>query len=364
MTQETVERAPFSPYHSVLLPLVASGPVSVAYGTATVHGDLRRHLHPGYAHEVSDSLQYLLGDKLNDERRASVVREYFRLRSCEELDELLLAGNDRTLMKLVKVRGKKYIDEALVAGRGAIIAGSHFGSHRTCFSILGAMGYRVTVIARWSFRTDQARSGLGRAISKTFRRNPLTQYVRGPNINVNSSSLGAAVRAAECLRNNELVFSHLDVVARPPDRSRAIQVPFLGREVPMLPGIVTIAQLTKAPILVALMHRSKDLKHQTLIISPPIEANGDPAAMLKQCVKEVETQILQNPAHWVTHIADDVLAYPITEKNLNTNEDKPGWKIGSEDSQARKEGEEIHQIGEEKRRKTPGLKDSVTQIVT
>jgi lauroyl/myristoyl acyltransferase len=301
MTQRTGGRYAFSPYFGMVMPLIASAPVSVAYGAATVQGDLRRHLRPARTREVSDSLQYFLGGN-HGEGRANLVRDYFRLRSCEELDELLLAGNDRTLLGLVEVQGKKYIDEALAAGRGAIIATSHFGSFRTCFAVLGAIGYPVTLIARWSFITNQAKSSFGHAVSEAFRKNPLEQYVSGPNINVNTDSLSAAVRVAERLRNNELVFSLLDVIARPWDRSRAIKVKFLGKEEPMLPGIVTIAQITGAPILITLMRRSKDFKHQTLAISPPINVKGDPATVLRQCVGEVEREILRNPAHWVPPI--------------------------------------------------------------
>ena len=59
------------------------------------------------------------------------------------------------------------------------------------------------------------------------------------------------------------------------DRTRAVDVTFLGRQARLLPGVVTLAQLTGAPVLMVFMHRLADYRHQVLDISPPVPAEGE-----------------------------------------------------------------------------------------
>jgi len=75
-------------------------------------------------------------------------------------------------------------------------------------------------------------------------------------------------------------------------------VTFLGRQARLLPGVVTLARLTGAPVLMAFAHRSADYRHQVLDISPPVPMEGETAAAFGRCVTAMDAAIRENPAEW------------------------------------------------------------------
>jgi lauroyl/myristoyl acyltransferase len=83
------------------------------------------------------------------------------------------------------------------------------------------------------------------------------------------------------------------------DKSRAIGVPFLGRQARLVPGIVTLAALTGAPVLMCSVYRSADYRHQVLEISAPVPMAGDTATAFGRCVCQVSAAIRRSPASWV-----------------------------------------------------------------
>jgi Bacterial lipid A biosynthesis acyltransferase len=84
------------------------------------------------------------------------------------------------------------------------------------------------------------------------------------------------------------------------DHARAVEVPFLGRRARMLPGAVTLAQVTGAPLLMGFLHRAADYRHQVLEISAPMPVEGDTTAAFQRCAAEVSAAIRKSPAHWET----------------------------------------------------------------
>jgi lauroyl/myristoyl acyltransferase len=72
------------------------------------------------------------------------------------------------LTELVEIRGKEHINDALSAGKGAIIGGAHFGSPSNCFALLGALGFPITVVAGWSFNPPQAHGSRAEVGSCSF----------------------------------------------------------------------------------------------------------------------------------------------------------------------------------------------------
>ena len=74
---------------------------------------------------------------------------------------------------------------------------------------------------------------------------------------------------------------------------------FLGRQVRLLPGVVALAQLTGAPVLMVFMHRLADYRHQVLEISAPVPVEGDITTAFGRCVAAMDAAIRKYPAHWV-----------------------------------------------------------------
>jgi lauroyl/myristoyl acyltransferase len=104
--------------------------------------------------------------------------------------------------------------------------------------------------------------------------------------------------AAAALRANEVVTIAIDTPPLDSDRARAIEVPFLGRRAGLLPGAVTLAQVTGAPLLMGFLYRAADYRHQVWEISAPMPVEGDTATALERCAAEVSAAIRRRPSHW------------------------------------------------------------------
>ena len=289
-------------YHLIIVPLVAFLPAPLAYGIACLRGGWRYRWDRRSREEVIRCLEVVLGDQLSPRERARVARDSFRIRSCQPVDVMRLIGKGRLLAKLVEIRGLEHIEAALAAGKGAIIASAHFGSSASpAFSLLGAYGFPITVIGRRpsQFAFLLKRSAMERFFYRQLIEKPVVRHLHRPTIEPRVGRLDMAVRAASILRKNELIAICLDPAnARVEDRARAVQVNFLNGKALLLPGAITIAQLTGAPVLMSFMRRSPDWRHQVLEISPPMPLDGDTVTAFERCLAEVEAAIRQNPAHW------------------------------------------------------------------
>ena len=101
------------------------------------------------------------------------------------------------------------------------------------------------------------------------------------------------------LRANEVVTISIDAPPLDDDLARAVDVPFLGRRAQLLPGVVSLAQLTGAPVLMVFMYRVADYRHQVWEISAPVPMEGETATAFGRCAAEVSAAIRRSPADWV-----------------------------------------------------------------
>ena len=280
-------------------------PAPLAYGIAVLRGNLRYRFDKSSREVITFALTHILGNQLSPEVRSRVVRDFFRLRSCEAVDARRLAGKGRALARLVETRGLEYIEAALSAGKGAILCSAHFGSLRSCFSLLGSLGFPISLIATWSYEDDRNFSPIGRWLRRSLRNWPVVPHLHRPNIRRRKGSFGVAAQAAILLRQNELVGAALDWADfgdpdAPADRARPVMVDFLNGQSQLLgTGIITIAQLTGAPVLLMFMRRLADWRHQVLEILPPISLEGDSVTVYRRCLTVVENAIRRDPAHWL-----------------------------------------------------------------
>ena len=208
------------------------------------------------------------------------------------------AAGARPMRRLVEIRGREHLEAALAAGKGAILCTGHFGSHDSGFSVLHASGFPVTSIGRWQHKYT---AGLSSAERRFWDRStPGRCSVTGsrPNIEPWPGRPEAAALAAAVLRANEVVTIAIDAPPLDTDRARTVEVPFLGRRAGLLPGAVTLAQVTGAPLLMGFVYRAADYRHQVLEISAPVPAEGETATAFGRCAAEVSAAIRRSPAHW------------------------------------------------------------------
>lgn len=285
-------------YWAVAAPVLGRMPAALGYHLACRRGDwLFAHQH-GKRAQLARNLRHVLGDELSPAAAQQIAREWFRLASCDAVDVKRLRHSGRALRRLVEIRGRDNLDAALAAGKGAIICSAHFGSYDSAFSMLGASGYPVTTLGRWQHNYTIGLSAAERRFWDRVHATPLRRHRKRPNIEPWPGRFDIAARAAAVLRANEVLTIVIDAPPLDSDKPRVVKVPFLGRRAGLVPGVVTLAQLTGAPVLMGFLYRSADHRHQVLEISAPLPMEGEQATAFTRCAAEVSTAISRSPAHW------------------------------------------------------------------
>jgi lauroyl/myristoyl acyltransferase len=286
-------------YWGGMAPVAACLPAALGYRIACWRGDLDfRYRHAKRA-DLVRNLRLVLGDDLRPQTAEQLARDWFRYASCEAIDVMRLRHRGRPLRRLVEIRGRQHLDAALAGGNGAIVCSAHFGSFDCAFSLLGASGFPVTTIGRWQHNYTAGLSPAERRFWDVVYARRLRRHRHRPNIEPWPGRVGVAALAAACLRANEVVTVAIDAPPLPSDLPRTAVVPFLGGHARLLPGAVTIARLTGAPVLMAFMCRTADYRHQVLEISAPVPPGGEAGTAFERCAAEVSAAIRRSPAHWV-----------------------------------------------------------------
>ena len=287
-------------YWLVVAPLASRLPARLGYRVARWRGDWSFRYRAEKRADIVRNVRQVLGDQVSLAEAEGLAREFFRMRACEVIDVMLLRGRARPLRKLVEIRGVEHLEAALAAGKGAILCSAHFGSGTSAFSLLHINGFPITSIGRrWPGNAANVMSAAERWMLELAYTRRVRPYHQRPLIDPRPGRVQAAAQAAMVLRANEVVTISSDAPPLDGDQARAVDVTFLGRPARLLPGVVTLAQLTGAPVLMVFMHRQADYRHQVLDISPPVPADGGPAAAFGRCVAAMDTAVRANPAQWV-----------------------------------------------------------------
>jgi len=286
-------------YWAAVAPAVACLPSALGYRIACRRGDWDYRSRPGKRAEVERNLRELLGDELSAGARQRLTRQWFRFACCEAIDIMRLRYRARALRRLVEIRGRDHLDAARAGGKGAILCSAHFGSFDCAFSLLGASGLPVTTIGRWQHNYTVGLSSAERRFWDLVYARRLRRHRHRPNIEPWPGRIGVAAQAAAVLRANEVLTMAIDAPPLTSDMARTVQVPFLDHRARLLPGAVTLARLTGAPLLMCFMYRTADYRHQVLEISAPVELPAEDDAAFARCVAEMSAAIQRSPAHWV-----------------------------------------------------------------
>jgi lauroyl/myristoyl acyltransferase len=292
-------------YWAVAAPVLARLPAALGYRIACWRGDFLFRCQAGKRTELERNVRLVLGNDLSPAAVQQVVRDWFRLLSCSTVDVKRLRHGARPLRQLVEIRGQEHLEAALAAGKGAILCSAHFGSHASGLSVLHASGFPVTHIGRWdhNYKYTFHHYTVGLSSAKRWFWNlvytrPVLRYRQRPNIEPWPGRPQVAVLAAAALRANEVVSISIDAPPLDNEQARAVDVPFLGHRALLQPGVVTLAQLTGAPVLMGFLYRGADYRHQVWEISAPVPLEGETAAAFGRCAAEVSAAIRRSPAHW------------------------------------------------------------------
>jgi phosphatidylinositol dimannoside acyltransferase len=297
-------------YWAVVAPAAACLPAALGYRIACWRGDWEYRGRHGKRTVLIRNLSGLAGGDPGPDAAQRLTRQWFRFASCEAIDVMRLRYRARALRRLVEIRGREHLEAALADGKGAILCTAHFGSYDSAFSVLGASGFPVTTVGRWQHNYTAGLSSAERRFWELVYARRLRRHRHRPNIEPWAGRVAVAAQAAAVLRANEVLTIAIDAPPLEADLPRTVQVPFLGRQARLLPGAVTLARLTGAPLLMCLMYRTADYRHQVLEISAPVQcpAGEDAATSFARCAAEVSAAIRRSPAHWVYWASNGDLA--------------------------------------------------------
>jgi len=191
----------------------------------------------------------LVGKKENEIRR--ILRQFWcNHQKCLFELFLLLRISQKDLAKLVEFRGLEYLDQALKARRGVILAVPHFGNERFLHIALALRGYPMNVL---SAKYDD----IPRVLSKLR----LRTSSRFHNVGTVSGDLRWMF---ECLKRNEI----LQIAPTGEPGTKGVRVKFLGQEVYLASGPARVALHAGAPFLPAFITRTPDERHIVEILPP------------------------------------------------------------------------------------------------
>ena len=286
-------------YWLVVAPLAARLPARLAYRIACWRGDWCYRYRTQKRSEIVRNVRRVLGDELCPEEAEHLAREFFRMTSCEVIDVIRARGQARSLAKLVEIRGREHLDAALAGGKGAILCTGHFGSCNAAFSLLHASGFPLTSIGRSPSNQAPEMPLVERRLWEFVYARRLRRHRQRAGIEPRPGRIKVAAQAAVALRANEVVTISSDAPPVDAEQSRAVEMCLLGRPARLLPGVIGLARITGAPVLMMFIYRSANYHHQVLEISPPVSLEGDTVTAFGRCVTAIDAAVKRSPAGWV-----------------------------------------------------------------
>lgn len=188
---------------------------------------------------------------------------------------------------LCEITGGERFEEALGAGRGAVLATAHCGNWELLSAMLPIAGVPLITAVR---RLDDP--GLDRLVTASRSRFGTEVVPRGP---------AAGRQLARAIARNRIAGLLIDQDIRDVP---GVFVPFFGRPAWTPSGAATLAVRLRCPMLPGFIHRRADGCHQAEIHPPlPMPTGGTPEEQVHEltaaATAAIERQIRSYPEQWV-----------------------------------------------------------------
>ena len=218
-----------------------------------------------------------------DERRR-ILRDHYRELGRVAAEYARLADLARAPMGevVVAVRGEEHAEAVRRGGRGAVLVTGHFGNFELAGAAL-AQAHGVDFVAR-----PQSNAAVDEWINRQRR---------AAGVGVISAADGIRGVFASLKQNRWVA-----MVADQDARSHGVFVPFLGRPASTAVGPARISIATRAPILMGVISRRADGRHE-IDLEPPLEPpqNDDDdavTALTRAHVAMLERWVMKKPESW------------------------------------------------------------------
>jgi KDO2-lipid IV(A) lauroyltransferase len=267
----------------VLLKIV---PLRFAYALATGAGACAYLLFPIPRRDICANLAVVTREPASSSRVRSLAREAFITDARNWVDTVRIGSlSDGEILRSVMVDGWDRLDEAAAQGRGVVLVTLHLGNFDLVGQVLAARGYSLTVPVErirparlFSLLTEERRS-------------------RGINVVPLEEAPRAMVRA---LRAGELVGIAGDRGAA----GKTVEVEFFGMPAHLPKAAVSLARLTRAPLLVGVGLRSPHGGYRGYVSDEIPMARTENAAEddrnnTQRVARVLEDVIARNPGQWL-----------------------------------------------------------------
>ncbi len=289
-------------YFFGVLPALAALPRRIGYNLAIKQGRHVFDVNERMRTEVSRNLSFVLDDShWSAFRKAEVARKVFETVTADDLDTFYLPfWNSANLRFNCRVEGIRLLQQARSEGRGVLLFTANFGSPDSAVTALSLKGFKVNHFA--PEHTEHTSPGSAYLALERLRTKWMTKggaqvfrLALGDNAGSASASINDACRL---LNQGEVVSMILDV---PPEATKnRSRVDFLGRSCLFPANLITLAHVSKSPVLPFFSVRDKTrIWRQRVIIQKPIAMTGHPEADLQQCADRLGEIILQHPEQWL-----------------------------------------------------------------
>jgi Kdo2-lipid IVA lauroyltransferase/acyltransferase len=236
------------------------------------------------------NLKHHLGDGCPDRSIASLGRESITgfIGAIADLARMPVL-TEGYLDAHIKTEGMQHLDQALAAGRGAVLVTGHFGSWELMGWAVARLGYPINFIVG-------------------VQRNPLVQRLMNDlrrSCGIGIIEPGALLAAPRALRTNQFVAMLSDQDAGRPE-TPGVFVEFLGEPAFTPKGAAQLAMLAGAPIIPGFMVRTGRLSHRIVIEKPifPGDARGEDGIrhLTAAYTRVIDRYVRLHPGHWLwTH---------------------------------------------------------------
>lgn len=215
-------------------------PLRLCYILAVIIADVFYVLCPRIRADIKSNIAYVLKQPICSRDVSRVSRKCLRNYAKSVMELFRYSRWPAKLRNRVIFEGLDRLDEALSEGRGVIIVGLHLGSWDVGGMFLAQRYYPLNAIVRSSWTSDK----LSRMMQDVRCRVGIAAI----------SAQGGIRRAAESLRNNEL----LALLADAPTKGKLVKVRFLEGYAQFSAGVATLARRTKATVVPGCIVRLPD----------------------------------------------------------------------------------------------------------
>jgi len=203
--------------------------------------------------------------------------------------------DNRAIGRLVAIRGREHLDEALSRGKGCVLVHGHFGPAHLPLVTLAGLGYAVKQVGNPS---DEGLSWVGRHVAFRLR----MRYERRMPTEILPAQgyLGPVFR---CLKDNGVIMITGDGSGTAQRLGRHARLSFFAQPVMFPLGPALLAQKAGAPLLPMFILPETEGRFQ-IIIEPTInsEAGGGVEETMERFVRRLEHYVAACP--WYMHFLD------------------------------------------------------------